>query len=139
MNSIVEHHQPGALLVVGALLLCILLIRVLVRSRFLPIMLFFIALGVLLGGLLTQFEQFSSALPALRLLGEAGLVMLLFKVGLEADLKDLRRQLPNALGIWFWNVAISGLAGYAAARYWLHLDLLSSLFVGVALTATSVG
>ena len=139
MNSIVGHASPGALLVVGVLLLAILLVRVLIRSPFLPTMLFYIALGVLVGWLFTQFEQFSDTLPALRLLGEAGLVMLLFKVGLEADLKDLRQQLPNALGIWFWNVVISGLAGYAAARYWLQLDLLSSLFVGVALTATSVG
>ena len=139
MNSIVGHASPGALLVVGVLLLAILLVRVLIRSPFLPTMLFYIALGVLVGWLFTRFEQFSGTLPALRLLGEAGLVMLLFKVGLEADLKDLRQQLPNALGIWFWNVVISGLAGYAAARYWLQLDLLSSLFVGVALTATSVG
>lgn len=139
MNSIADHASPGALLVVGVLLLAILLIRVLIRSPFLPTMLFYIALGVLVGWLFTHFEQFSNTLPALRLLGEAGLVMLLFKVGLEADLKDLRQQLPNALGIWFWNVVISGLAGYAAARYWLQLDLLSSLFVGVALTATSVG
>ena len=139
MDSIVQHDAPGALLVVGVLLMAILLIRVLIRSPFLPTMLFFIALGVLTGWLFSRFEQFSGALPALRLLGEAGLVMLLFKVGLEADLKDLRQQLPNALGIWFWNVVISGLAGYAAARYWLQLDLLSSLFVAVALTATSVG
>ena len=139
MNSIVNHDAPGALLVVGISLLCILLIRVLVRSRFLPIMLFYIALGVLLGSLFSRFDQFVSALPALRLLGEAGLVMLLFKVGLEADLNDLRKQLPNALGIWFWNVVISGIAGYLAARYWLQLDLLSSLFIAVALTATSVG
>jgi len=135
----VQHDAPGALLVVGGLLLCILLIRVMVRSRFLPIMLFFIALGVLLGWLFTHFDQIAGALPVLRLLGEAGLVMLLFKVGLEADLNDLRKQLPNALGIWFWNVVISGLIGYVAARYWLSLDLLSSLFVAVALTATSVG
>ncbi|NKI36027.1 cation:proton antiporter [Wenzhouxiangella sp. XN79A] len=142
MNGFIEHHASTlALLAVGVLLIAILLVRVGLRGRWLPPMVAYIGLGLLLGFVLDRAagEEVRTVLPGLRLLAEAGLVMLLFKAGLEADLKDLRAQLPNALGIWFWNVVISGLAGYAAARWWLDLDAFSSLFVGVAMTATSVG
>ena len=142
MNGFIEDHASTlALLAVGALLIAVLLVRVGLRGRWLPPMVAYIGLGLLLGFLLDRAagDEIPTVLPGLRLLAEAGLVMLLFKAGLEADLKDLRAQLPNALGIWFWNVLISGLAGYAAARWWLEIDPFSSLFVGVALTATSVG
>lgn len=141
MNGFIHLHASTlALLAVGAVLIAILIVRVLLHGRPVPPMIAYIALGLLLGALLdgAAGEETRAVLPGLRLLAEAGLVMLLFKAGLEADLKDLKAQLPNALGIWFWNVVISGLAGYAAARWWLDLDLLSSLFVAVALTATSV-
>lgn len=142
MNAFIEDHASTiALLTVGGLLIAVLLTRVGLRGRWLPPMVAYIGLGIALGALLGDAagEGAHEVLPGLRLLAEAGLVMLLFKAGLEADLKDLRAQLPNALGIWFWNVLLSGLAGYAAARWWLDLDVLSSLFVAVALTATSVG
>lgn len=75
---------------------------------------------------------------ALRFLAELGVIALLFRVGLEASLRDLIRQLGDAWPIWIGNVVISGGLGYVAARWVLGLDVTPSLVVATALTATSV-
>lgn len=137
-----QNIMPSAhsLLVVGVLLVMTLIARGMLKRMPVPPMLVYLAAGLGLGwiqGNMTLLD--TPAIHGLGLLAEAGLVMLLFKVGLESDLKGLIRQIPSAFWIWFWNVCISGLAGFYAAWAWLGCDLLSSLFVAVALTATSVG
>lgn len=72
-------------------------------------------------------------------LGSVGIVVLLFRVGLESDLPGLVERLPPASLVWGSNVAVSGGVGYGTAAYGLGWPLVPSLFVGVALTATSVG
>lgn len=139
-SSLITTDAVASLLVTGLLLLVILLVKVFLHGRWLPPMIVYIVIGMLVGtGLHGEWLPVEKALPGLRLLAEAGLVMLLFKAGLDADLKDLGRQLPNASWIWFWNVLVSAVAGFVAARYWVGLDQLSSVFIAVALTATSVG
>ncbi len=68
-----------------------------------------------------------------------GLVCLLFRVGLESKVAHLVHQLGRASIIWIGNVGLSGLLGYAVARFILQLDLIPSLAAATALTATSVG
>jgi Kef-type K+ transport system membrane component KefB len=72
-------------------------------------------------------------------LAKVGIICLLFRVGLESDPGGLRAQLGRAGRVWIGNVGLSFLLGYLVARYGLALDLLPSLFVGVAMTATSIG
>ena len=71
--------------------------------------------------------------------GELGIIILLFRVGLGADLPGLVRQLGRASRIWFWTVVVSGSLGFSVSYWWLDYSLIPSLFVAVALTATSVG
>ena len=135
------HHTIASLLIVGLLFLAILLIRLFANYRCLPPMLIFLFTGLLAGSVISHMPAANSAsvFSIIKVLGEAGLVMLLFKVGINADLKSLRTQLPNAAWIWVWNVLISGSFGFFAANIVLNLDLLTSLFISIAFTATSVG
>ncbi|MDX1627001.1 MAG: cation:proton antiporter, partial [Wenzhouxiangellaceae bacterium] len=134
-------HATGlSLLLIGAALLWILAVRLAPRRPGMPAIVLHIAAGTALAWLLPASGAGPErARELLALLAEAGLVLLLFRAGLDADLKQLRRQLPNAAGIWFWNVVASALLGWLTARHLVGLDVVGALFVTVALTATSVG
>jgi len=110
------------------------------RSLGLPPLVGFLVLGFVLrlvdeqAGLLTEDGE-----AVFQFLGQVGLIFLLFRVGLESDVRGLLKHLREAVIVAFFNVAASGLAGFAAAYWLLNLDLIQSLFAGTALTATSVG
>jgi len=92
--------------------------------------------GVVLGQSLLGLIPLSDAI---KVLAELGVILLLFEVGLEADIHMLVR-----VGIWSTLVAIVGAAvpfagGFIISYYLFDMPLLSSLFIGGALTATSIG
>ncbi len=72
------------------------------------------------------------------LLAELGVVILLFEIGLETDLKRLLRVGPASLAVAFVGVALPMLGGFLVGSL-LGYPGLFSLFLGAALTATSVG
>ncbi len=72
-------------------------------------------------------------------LAELGIISLLFRVGLESNLGGLLRQLPRASLILIGDLIVSGGLSFATTYYWLQLALIPSLFVSIALMATSVG
>ncbi len=78
--------------------------------------------------------------PTLHVLAEIGVLILLFDVGLEADLRALVRVGPSATLVALIGVVTPFLLGWGTAR-WLVPDAstLVHLFVGATLTATSVG
>ena len=92
--------------------------------------------GVVLGpSLLGWIEPFE----AIKLMAEIGIILLLFAVGLETDVKRLVRT-----GMKSFVVAIAGfvlplLFGFALGYWVFGLSLLVSLFIGGTLTATSIG
>lgn len=99
---------------------------------------------IVLGFVLRLSDTFLHVLPGsgtdvFEFLAELGVVTLLFKVGLESDFTGLLRQLRTASLIWAGNVMVSFAAGYWASLVLLGLDIIPSLFVGIALTATSLG
>jgi len=71
-------------------------------------------------------------------LATIGVIVLLFRVGLESDLAGLIHQLRSASLIWLGEVTVSATVGYCAARYVLALELIPSVVVATAMTATSV-
>lgn len=75
----------------------------------------------------------------LDMLAAAGIVVLLFRAGLESHPNKLMRQLPRASFALFGNVLASAVLGYAATRYVIGTDVLPAVFVAIALSATSVG
>ncbi len=92
--------------------------------------------GIVLGQSLLGLIPLSEVV---KVLAELGVILLLFEVGLEADLHMLMR-----VGIWSFLVANVGailplIGGFVVSYYLFGLDLVASLFMGGALTATSIG
>jgi Kef-type K+ transport system membrane component KefB len=76
---------------------------------------------------------------AIRLLAEVGIILLLFEVGIETDVRALARAGAKAMIVATAGFVLPFALGYAVARHAFGLPLLVSLFVGGSLTATSIG
>ena len=72
------------------------------------------------------------------LLGEIGVILLLFQVGLEMDLGEMAKVGKSALSVAVIGVAVPFALGFAATVAFGEEGKIA-LFVGAALTATSVG
>ncbi len=98
-------------------------------------------LGELLAGVVLGPSLFGWIAPveALRLLAEIGIILLLFEVGLDVDIQKLARAGWRSAIVATAGFILPFVLGYGLARHVFMLDLLESLFVGGALTATSIG
>jgi Kef-type K+ transport system membrane component KefB len=74
----------------------------------------------------------------LHLLAELGVVILLFEIGLETDLRKLLEVGGTAAMVAVVGVALPFALGYAVCRF-LDLSNLTAIVAGATLTATSVG
>lgn len=127
-------------LLCGIVVLLALLARGLVRKSPVPDVLVYILLGIALNLANLTFPFMDGTLrEGLHIMSEMGIVILLFRVGLESDLGNLISQLKVASVIWIGDVSVSATLGYLTARYVLGFPFLPSLFVAIALSATSVG
>lgn len=101
-----------------------------------------ILVGILLGTSCLGWLPVSDFRPGhegiLVLLSEIGVTLLLFRIGLESDVDDLLKVGSSAVLVALIGVISPLILGYAACRLW-GLTSIQSLFVGAALTATSVG
>lgn len=100
--------------------------------------------GVVLGNLaLAGIDFFEAATtdPILAFLAELGVIVLLFQIGLESNLAQLRRVGARALLVAVIGVVLPFALGTWVVGPWLlpGLEFNAYLFVGAALTATSVG
>ena len=87
-----------------------------------------------------QGAELFQADPALHFLAEVGVLLLLFEVGLESDLRDLVRVGPSALLVAVCGVAAPVALGWGVTAWLLpESPLLVHLFIGATLAATSVG
>ncbi|MGB9873647.1 MAG: cation:proton antiporter [Hydrogenobacter sp.] len=75
----------------------------------------------------------------IKLLAEIGVILLLFNVGLEADLQRLKQVGIFAFLVAFVGAFLPMTLGTLVSYYLLKLPLLTSLFIGGTLTATSIG
>lgn len=92
--------------------------------------------GVLLGPSLLGWVEPSAVIM---LLAEIGIILLLFEVGLETDAMRLVRSGGKALAVAAIGVALPFALGFIAGFWVFDLGLLVALFIGGALTATSIG
>jgi len=72
------------------------------------------------------------------LVAEIGVILLLFEVGLETDLSELLRVGLPALAVALAGMLLPFLGGFFLTRL-LGYPALTAIFVGAALTATSIG
>lgn len=128
------------LLVVGGILVAAILTKAGLERLGFPAMIGYMLLGLLIGDFNQRWNFFHDGeLEVLRFFGELGIIALLFRVGLESNLDKLIRQLRRASVVWLCNISASGLLGFVTAYWGLNLGLIASLFIGVAMTATSIG
>jgi len=125
---------------IGALLVADLLLTALLRRSAVPAVVAHLGLGFALGLAEWRWEWLGEeGLGVVDLLGTVGVVFLLFRVGLESNVRKLVENLREASLIWVADVGVSGTLGFVVARYGIGLELVPSLFVAVSMTVTSVG
>ena len=98
-------------------------------------------LGELLAGVIVGKSVLGVVDPSnevVHLLGELGVVILLFSIGLETDLKSLLKVGGTALAVAVAGVLLPFALGYGIVQG-LGLSVPASVVCGAALTATSVG
>jgi len=133
-------NPAHTVLVLGALTVVAMLLKAGMGRIGLPALVGFLSLGLTLRLADDTWGLFSGTdTIILSFVGQAGLVALLFRVGLESNLEGLLQQLRKASTIWVADVVVSGAVGYATAFYLLQLNMITSLTVATAFTATSVG
>lgn len=128
------------ILLVGIILVVAILTKAGLERWGLPAMVGYILLGLLIGQVDQQWHFFADGeREVLRFLSELGIISLLFRVGLESKLDKLIRQVRRASLVWLSDIMVSGALGFSIAYWWLSLGLIPSLFIGIAMTATSIG
>lgn len=87
----------------------------------------------------TLNHVFSAQSEVISVLAEIGVVILLFEIGLESDLKELLRVGPQAAVVACVGVAVPFALGTAGLMFLFNIPAIPAIFAGAALTATSIG
>jgi Kef-type K+ transport system membrane component KefB len=87
-------------------------------------------------GIETVFESQSEVISVL---AEIGVIILLFEIGLESDLRQLQAVGIQAVVVACVGVAVPFAAGTAGLMLLFHVAAIPAIFAGAALTATSIG
>ena len=92
--------------------------------------------GILLGPSILALIDIT---PPIHLLAQIGVILLLFEVGMETDLGRLVSAGTKSFAVAIVGVLLPLAFGFSLSYYAFHLPLLTSLFIGGTLTATSIG
>ena len=82
---------------------------------------------------------FQSQSEAISVLAELGVIVLLFEIGLESDLRELSKVGYQAAIVAIVGVAAPFLLGTVGLVTLFHVPTIAAIFAGAALTATSIG
>ncbi len=137
-------NDAGAVAIIILLLGAMIILNILTKSALkrigVPSLIGYIALGLIVRLLDLRWELLAKeAMEVFEVFASIGIIVLLFRVGLESKIAGLTKQLRHASIIWIGNVLVSGAFGLGISLYVLALDIIPSLFIATALTATSVG
>src|SRR5918994_4241787 len=137
---------PNLFLVLAVILVAAKLLGELAERFGQPAVLGELIAGVLLGGsVLAVIPVEGTGAEIIHVLAELGVVLLLFEIGLETDLREMFRVGTASLSVATVGVVLPFMFGFV---YWAHAphgagggatDLTTAaIFVGATLTATSV-
>ncbi|AMA09947.1 cation:proton antiporter [Picosynechococcus sp. PCC 73109] len=101
------------------------------------LMLFLQQLGGLDGTALEHI--FASQSEVISVLAELGVIVLLFEIGLESDLRELSKVGSQAAVVAIVGVVAPFLLGTVGLVTLFHTPIIPAIFAGAALTATSIG
>ncbi len=82
---------------------------------------------------------FQSQSEVISVLAELGVIILLFEIGLESDLRQLKEVGSQAAIVACVGVAVPFAAGTAGLMMLFNVSAIPAIFAGAALTATSIG
>ena len=82
---------------------------------------------------------FESQSEAISILAELGVIVLLFEIGLESDLRELQKVGYQAAIVAVVGVVAPFVAGTAGLMFFFNVSTIPAIFAGAALTATSIG
>ena len=143
-----EHVSiPSLFLVLATMLVAAKLLGELAERIGQPAVLGELVAGVVLGGsVLGVVPASGTAADVVRVFAELGVVLLLFEIGLETDLREMFRVGTASLSVAMVGVILPFALGFAYWAYVPHAasggitDLTTAaVFVGATMTATSVG
>jgi len=94
-----------------------------------------------IGGLTPEAvtEVFATQSEIISLLAELGVIILLFEIGLESDLRELQKVGYQAAIVACVGVVVPFAAGTVGLITLFHVPAIPAIFAGAALTATSIG
>ncbi|MHA1222492.1 MAG: cation:proton antiporter [Candidatus Heimdallarchaeaceae archaeon] len=99
--------------------------------------------GILIGGplfaLLSVEHEFVIKVESLQQFSQIGILLLLFIVGLEIKIGDLKSVGRQSVLISLLEVSIAYVGGFLTGFYILNFELRYALFFGLLFTATSIG
>ncbi|MGB5631149.1 MAG: cation:proton antiporter [Waterburya sp.] len=84
-------------------------------------------------------EVFSTQSEVISVLAELGVIILLFEIGLESDLRELQKVGSRAAVVAVVGVVAPFVAGTAGLMLIFGMPTIPAVFAGAALTATSIG
>jgi Kef-type K+ transport system membrane component KefB len=84
-------------------------------------------------------EVFTAQSEVISVLAELGVIILLFEIGLESDLRQLKEVGIQAIVVACVGVAVPFAAGTVGLMLIFHIAAIPAIFAGAALTATSIG
>ncbi|MGK7928172.1 MAG: cation:proton antiporter [Spirulina sp.] len=87
----------------------------------------------------TIAQIFESQSEAISILAELGVIILLFEIGLESDLRELSKVGSQAAIVAVVGVAVPFILGTVGLVGLFHAPVIPAVFAGAALTATSIG
>lgn len=132
--------QTFSVLVIGLIISLSIILKSFGRKVNIPSVLIYLLIGFALKLLDVQHSFLTEQVhSSFELLGKIGVVVLLFDVGLKSQLESLLSHLRAATPIWLSNVFFCSLIGFAVGFWILQIDIIPSLFLATAFTATSVG
>ncbi|NPA52599.1 MAG: cation:proton antiporter [Aquificae bacterium] len=92
--------------------------------------------GIVLG---PSFLDFVEVNEIIKILAEIGIILLLFEVGLETDMRKLQKEGMKSVIVAVFGAVFPFAVGYWVSHYVFGLSSIVSLFIGGTLTATSIG
>ncbi|MEA5479521.1 cation:proton antiporter [Pseudanabaena galeata UHCC 0370] len=82
---------------------------------------------------------FAQQSEVISVIAELGVIVLLFEIGLESDIRQLKEVGIQAFVVAFIGVTAPFAAGTIGLMYFFHVAAIPAIFAGAALTATSIG
>lgn len=98
-------------------------------------------LGELSAGVLLGVSGFGiiEVNDVIKVLAEIGILLLLFEIGLDTDIRRLRAAGSKSVIVALFGAAVPFIVSALVAYYLFDLSLVVSFFIGGTLTATSIG